>query len=105
MKFIVGNLISFLVLSVLVGILLDCVISEMDEKVGVSFEAKKGRSSSNVALGIPVCLHHSVKAGEQHIVPNIKLATFIEQWFLDVLLKYEGARIAITALLLAFQPQ
>lgn len=77
----------------------------MHEKIGVSFEAEKWRSSSDIPLRIPISLGNSIKASQQHIMPYIKLATFIKQRFLYILLQYKSPRIPITTLLLTLQSQ
>lgn len=105
MKFLIRYLVSLLVFTVLLGILLDCVVGKVHEKIGVSFEAEKRRSSSDVTLRKPICLSNSIKACQQHIMPNIKLSTFIKQRLFNILLQYKCPRISITTLLLTLQPQ
>lgn len=78
LEFLVRNLIPLLVLTILLGILLHCVVGEMHEEVGVPLETKEGRGSSNIPLWIPIGLSNSVEAGQQHIVPYVKLAAFIK---------------------------
>jgi hypothetical protein len=50
----------------------------MHEEVGVPLETKEGRGSSNIPLWIPIGLSNSVEAGQQHIVPYVKLTAFIK---------------------------
>ena len=40
MEFLIGDLVALLVLAVLIGVLLDCVVGEMDEQVVALLECE-----------------------------------------------------------------
>lgn len=44
--------------------LLNSIVSEVYEHIGASFETKKGRSCSDIALWIPVCFDDAVEASQ-----------------------------------------
>ncbi len=74
----------------------------MDAAVA-DFEGVLGRCGAHVALPVPVALHASVRAVEHHVVAEVELAFFVEEWSLDVLLEDVGFEGAVGVLLLSFQ--
>ena len=104
MEFLIGDLVALLVLAVLIGVLLDCVVGEMDEQVVALLECELGGRGSNVAFRIPVGFDDAVEASDEHVVADIELPALVQQRLLYVLLQDEGSDIAVVALLFALQP-
>ena len=75
--------------------LLNGVISQMNLRVFVVLGAKLVRAGPQVPFLVPVPLKHSVDAGYQDVVPNVKLTLVVEQRLLYVLLENKGPVRAI----------
>jgi len=90
LKLSVRDFISFFIFWVSVIFSLDCVISEMNEKVSNVFGVVNLRRCSDVTFFIPVKLCYSSNCRHQHVNPNVEFTFVVKKNVLHVFLNDEG---------------
>jgi hypothetical protein len=86
LELIVADFVSFFVFSIPLTILLNGVICQVNHFIPDIFDIVLIRAGSDVTLAKPIGPHKPMKSTDHHIVSDVKLSTFVEQWFLYVLL-------------------
>lgn len=78
LKFIVRNLISFLVLAISIAVLLNSIICKMNDRFSDLRDVVFVWGSSDVSLTIPISSHYSMKPTYHHVVANIELSILVK---------------------------
>ena len=69
-----GYFVGVLKFAVILALLLHCIVSEVNHPVSQILQSELLRRGTNVALFIPIALHHIVHGGHENIASNIELA-------------------------------
>jgi len=67
----------------------------MHVPIGHILEREFPRARPQVAVGVPVALEVAANGAHQGEAPDVKLPVLVQEWFLDVLLDYVGAAVAV----------
>lgn len=78
LKFIIGNFISFFILSITITVFLNSIISQMYYFISNLIYVKIIRRSPYITLTEPISTHNTVKSTNHHVMANIKFSAFIE---------------------------
>ena len=102
LKFLVTDLISFLIFAILFWMFLNGVISEVDIHISSSFKSKLWWRCANISLRKPISFDYSVEWSDQHVVSNVKLSPFVKQRLLYIFLNDKSSQRSIAVLLFTF---
>ena len=95
LEFRVRELITRFKFSVIITLLLDSIISQVNQPIGDILQVKIFAACSQIALIVPVSLKISIDWGHQSVASNVELSVFVEKRFLDVLLDNVWTLLAV----------
>lgn len=102
LKFLVTDLVSFLIFAILFWMFLNGIVCEVDVHISSSFESKLRWRCANISLRKPISFDYSVKGSDQHVVSNVELSPFVKQRILYVFLNNKSSQWSIAVLLFPF---
>ena len=86
MEFVVGQLVSRLKLTIILGPLLNCIIGQVNELVLELAEYVLSARRSQVAFVVDVNLQITIHCGTEHICTDVELSAMDKERIVDVLL-------------------
>ena len=81
---------------------LNCIVSQVNHLITDIIEIEVFRSSSDVALAVPIGSHEAVDSSDDHVMADVKFPAFIEQGVFNVFLDDIGLRGTVRMFLLFF---
>ena len=98
----IAQLIRFLKFTILSCMLLNGIVSEMNQWIFTCFKVELCWRSSYISLLEPITLKWTVNACYKHIMSDVELTLVVKKWVLDVFLDDKGSEFPISVSLSAF---
>ena len=84
----IGKFVSVLEPAIVIAVLLDCIISEVDELISKVIKRKLFATGPQIAIFVEITLHLSILCDQHAIDSDVKLAFMNKKWVFNVALNY-----------------